>query len=124
MANGPPTRSSYDMATLADWGSALSPSCPNDGEAADESIFFPVPSIVDSAHQPPIFECKWLGCRSSACFRREADLIRHLKTIHIAPNAYPCPEPNCGVAFGRKDHLKAHEKTHQKPSHNNRRRRK
>lgn len=40
MANGPPTRSSYDMATLADWDSALSPSCPNDGEAADESILY------------------------------------------------------------------------------------
>lgn len=80
---------------------------------------FPVSSTADSTHQPPVFQCKWLGCRSSASFRRETELIRHLKTIHIAPNAYPCLEPNCGVAFGRKDHLKAHVKTHQKPSHKN-----
>ncbi|OJJ03870.1 hypothetical protein ASPVEDRAFT_762734 [Aspergillus versicolor CBS 583.65] len=124
--DGSPACSSYDMAA-ADWGRALSLPCPNnDVQAADESLVFPrgspIPSIADT-HQPPVFQCKWQGCRSSASFRRQVDLIRHLKTIHIAPDAYPCREPNCGVAFGRKDHLKAHSKMHHKPSRKIRHRR-
>lgn len=142
--DGSPACSSNNMAT-ADWGRALSLSCPNnDVQAADESLLYgppvsllfllhrsdlssffrgsPIPSTADT-HKPPVFQCKWQGCRSSASFRRQVDLIRHLKTIHIAPDAYPCREPNCGVAFGRKDHLKAHSKMHHKPSRKIRHRR-
>ncbi|KAL5051306.1 hypothetical protein BDW71DRAFT_202493 [Aspergillus fruticulosus] len=60
----------------------------------------------------PVFRCEWKGCRSATVFGREADLIRHLKSVHIARDAYTCPEPNCDKRFGRKDHLKAHQKTH------------
>jgi hypothetical protein len=49
--------------------------------------------IPSSLHpRPAYFRCKWEGCRSSTNFRREGDLIRHLRTIHISPNAYiPLP---------------------------------
>lgn len=39
MTDGSPSCSSYNMAT-ADWGRALSLSCPNDVEAADESLLY------------------------------------------------------------------------------------
>ncbi|KAL2835417.1 hypothetical protein BJY01DRAFT_223687 [Aspergillus pseudoustus] len=56
------------------------------------------------------FECKWRGCKSSRPFRRETDLIRHLRTIHISPAAFVCPEGSCGKPFGRRDHLMEHLK--------------
>ncbi|KAL5042382.1 hypothetical protein BDW71DRAFT_211229 [Aspergillus fruticulosus] len=56
------------------------------------------------------FQCKWQGCDSSHRFKRENDLIRHIRTIHISPDAWPCLMNNCGMAFGRKDHLIQHNK--------------
>ncbi|KAL5366269.1 hypothetical protein BJX96DRAFT_160657 [Aspergillus floccosus] len=44
----------------------------------------------ESIHSPPIFECKWRGCRSATRFSSEGDLVRHLKSIHISPEAYSC----------------------------------
>ncbi|KAI9371616.1 hypothetical protein BJX61DRAFT_543494 [Aspergillus egyptiacus] len=61
---------------------------------------------------PAGIKCKWEGCRSIQTFRKGSDLIRHIKTIHIFPDAYPCRE--CGKKFGRKDHLQGHtERRHQ-----------
>ncbi|KAL3470253.1 hypothetical protein BJX99DRAFT_264423 [Aspergillus californicus] len=77
----------------------------------------PSPAVQNSQDQNHGYQCKWLGCRSSTSFRRELDLIHHLKTIHISPKAYPCSEPNCSMGFGRKDHLKAHLNTHQQDRH-------
>ncbi|PLB53302.1 hypothetical protein P170DRAFT_353006 [Aspergillus steynii IBT 23096] len=63
---------------------------------------------AQSAHTSPILECKWQGCFSATRFSSEGDLVRHLKSIHISPDAYPCPD--CGRCFGRKDHLRDHQK--------------
>ncbi|KAL3440149.1 hypothetical protein BJX65DRAFT_291024 [Aspergillus insuetus] len=59
-------------------------------------------------HAETNFQCKWAGCRSSRNFRREGDLIRHLRTIHISPTAFVCPD--CQRSFGRRDHLNEHVK--------------
>ncbi|KAL2840137.1 hypothetical protein BJX68DRAFT_190066 [Aspergillus pseudodeflectus] len=73
------------------------------------------------ASRPPgeSYTCKWEGCISTIVFRREADLIRHLRTIHISPNQYPCTEPNCNWTFGRRDHLLHHVRRRHttQPSH-------
>ncbi|KAL4904743.1 hypothetical protein BDW74DRAFT_154507 [Aspergillus multicolor] len=58
----------------------------------------------------PVFQCKWEGCLTLNPFRREGDLIRHLKTIHISPARYPCLLKNCTKVFRRKDHLLQHQK--------------
>ncbi|KAL3481546.1 hypothetical protein BJX99DRAFT_148701 [Aspergillus californicus] len=77
----------------------------------------PSPSMQNLPNHNPVYQCKWLGCRSTTSFRREIDLMRHLKTVHVSPKAYPCTELNCPMGFGRKDHLKAHLKTHQQSHH-------
>jgi hypothetical protein len=59
---------------------------------------------------PRVFKCQWKGCLSLNDFRREADLLRHLKTIHISPAGYPCLLGNCNKVFGRKDHLQQHQR--------------
>ncbi|KAL4871504.1 hypothetical protein BDV12DRAFT_194269 [Aspergillus spectabilis] len=71
---------------------------------------------IDIAYQTarlprtPVLQCKWQGCDSSHQFKREGDLIRHIRTIHISPGFYLCLVNNCGKSFGRKDHLSEHQK--------------
>ncbi|OJI99705.1 hypothetical protein ASPVEDRAFT_70037 [Aspergillus versicolor CBS 583.65] len=63
-----------------------------------------------SPSDSPRLQCRWEDCTRKTCFRREADLMRHIRTVHVSPNAYVCPERNCGRPFGRKDHLGQHRK--------------
>ncbi|PWY79870.1 hypothetical protein BO83DRAFT_414806 [Aspergillus eucalypticola CBS 122712] len=67
-----------------------------------------IPRAPSRARSPPTFECKWEGCSSSTRFSTEGDLVRHLKSIHISPDAYSCLV--CGQSFGRKDHLRYHRR--------------
>jgi hypothetical protein len=69
---------------------------------------YAAPRTPQLNHHPTSFQCKWQGCRSSRHFRREADLIRHIRTIHISPYAHPCYVEGCDRSFGRKDHLQEH----------------
>lgn len=62
----------------------------------------------ECASSSPSFRCKWEGCTSTRHFSRVGDLIRHIKSIHITPKAYPCRVQNCEKAFGRADHLQEH----------------
>ncbi|KAE8359566.1 hypothetical protein BDV27DRAFT_149476 [Aspergillus caelatus] len=56
----------------------------------------------------PAQRCKWEGCTSTKCFNREADLLRHVKTIHIAPRSYRCNVDGCFKSFNTDDNLKEH----------------
>ncbi|CAL8077881.1 unnamed protein product [Orchesella dallaii] len=56
------------------------------------------------------FECEHEGCGKS--FTRNEELTRH-RRIHTGLRPYPCT--HCGKKFGRKDHLKKHTRTHQRP---------
>ncbi|KAE8322524.1 hypothetical protein BDV39DRAFT_209665 [Aspergillus sergii] len=64
----------------------------------------------------PILRCRWEGCTSRRHFNREADLMRHIKTLHIAPRSYKCVMENCSKAYNRGDNLKEHMlRVHQRP---------
>ncbi|KAL3440462.1 hypothetical protein BJX65DRAFT_27363 [Aspergillus insuetus] len=65
-------------------------------------------TLISSPTQPESFICKWENCTSTHVFRREIDLMRHVKTIHVAPQAFPCHVGLCGRAFPRKDKLRDH----------------
>ncbi|KAL5358362.1 hypothetical protein BJX96DRAFT_173366 [Aspergillus floccosus] len=57
--------------------------------------------------------CEWKDCNQKRAFRRDAELMRHIMTIHVRPNAYGCPVEGCSRVFNRKDNLKVHlEKKH------------
>ncbi|KAB8260692.1 hypothetical protein BDV32DRAFT_149126 [Aspergillus pseudonomiae] len=56
----------------------------------------------------PVQRCKWEGCTSTKIFNREADLVRHVRTIHIAPRSYRCNVGGCFRSFNRGDNLKEH----------------
>ncbi|ODN05293.1 Krueppel-like factor 4 [Orchesella cincta] len=56
------------------------------------------------------FQCDHEGCGKS--FTRNEELTRH-RRIHTGLRPYPCT--HCGKKFGRKDHLKKHTRTHQRP---------
>ncbi|KAB8217993.1 hypothetical protein BDV33DRAFT_131518 [Aspergillus novoparasiticus] len=53
--------------------------------------------------------CRWEGCTSTRCFNREADLLRHVRYIHIAPRSYQCDVDGCFRSFNRGDNLKDHK---------------
>ncbi|KAH8700437.1 hypothetical protein BGW36DRAFT_357096 [Talaromyces proteolyticus] len=66
-------------------------------------------------HSPPksaTRKCRWEGCKYLGSFRRDADLLRHVKAVHVSPDAYTCPIVGCGKPFGRKDKMEAHRRAH------------
>lgn len=62
----------------------------------------------ENMESPRRFRCEWKGCTSRSTFRRKAELLRHIQTIHVSPSAYACPEPDCTRSFARKDRLQSH----------------
>ncbi|RAO69341.1 uncharacterized protein BHQ10_005353 [Talaromyces amestolkiae] len=67
--------------------------------------------VIDSYTHPrpaPTFECKWEGCNYPGTFKREHELIRHLRTIHITPLAHHCPVEGCDKVCNRDDNLLQH----------------
>ncbi|KAL4789448.1 hypothetical protein BDV19DRAFT_374117 [Aspergillus venezuelensis] len=66
----------------------------------------PLNTIFEWNDNPSILsysQCKWEGCTSNHPFPRVGDLIRHIKTILIAPDAHRCTL--CRRAFGGLGHL-------------------
>jgi hypothetical protein len=73
--------------------------------------------LDDSIHQSPSIAggCKWEGCKYEGSFRRVADLLRHIRTVHISPGSYTCPVAGCLKSFNRRDNLEAHvQRIHKK----------
>jgi hypothetical protein len=52
--------------------------------------------------------CKWEGCKYAHSFGREAELLRHVKTVHLSPSAFFCPELGCSKSCSRKDNCWKH----------------
>ncbi|KGO49076.1 Zinc finger, C2H2 [Penicillium expansum] len=80
--------------------------------AANDSIQRPasygkVPMGVKSSRGSPL-KCKWKHCEYSGGFSQMGALLRHIKTKHISPGLYECPEGECRKSFNRKDNLVAH----------------
>ncbi|KAL2823290.1 hypothetical protein BDW59DRAFT_163452 [Aspergillus cavernicola] len=60
-----------------------------------------------SQNNPPLL-CEWKDCSPAPYFNRVAELMRHIKSIHVSPDAHSCPVENCGKRFGRRDQLQLH----------------
>ncbi|RPD80900.1 hypothetical protein L226DRAFT_124011 [Lentinus tigrinus ALCF2SS1-7] len=60
--------------------------------------------------KPKIHPCDWTGCR--AAFGRNADMVRHRKTVHQHIKEYICGHPHCRKAFSQQASLKTHIRTH------------
>ncbi|KAJ5201135.1 hypothetical protein N7449_005938 [Penicillium cf. viridicatum] len=79
---------------------------------ADDSLQKPtsygkVSMGVKSSRGSPL-KCKWKHCEYSGGFSQMGALLRHIKTKHISPGLYECPEGECRRSFNRKDNLIAH----------------
>ncbi|KAJ0416463.1 hypothetical protein BJY00DRAFT_291582 [Aspergillus carlsbadensis] len=79
----------------------LPPEAHNNAQQADQKM-----APASSTFKP--IRCRWQGCTNHVLFRRESDLIRHLRSIHISPHAYSCSD--CLKTFGRNDHLQNHRR--------------
>ncbi|KAK9853467.1 hypothetical protein MYU51_006603 [Penicillium brevicompactum] len=63
---------------------------------------------VKSRASSNAFKCRWERCEYSGGFSGAAALLRHIKTKHICPNTFECPDEQCFRSFNRKDNLVAH----------------
>ncbi|KAB8264686.1 hypothetical protein BDV32DRAFT_117399 [Aspergillus pseudonomiae] len=57
-----------------------------------------------------LFQCGWKDCTYDGTFGREAELIRHVKLLHVSPRSYECRMPGCGRVFNRRDNLFDHRR--------------
>lgn len=79
-------------------------------ENQDLEISDQISSPTAPAESTASKKCEWKGCTFPRPFRRDAELMRHIKTVHVARDAYKCPV--CGRGFGRKDRMEDHRRTH------------
>ncbi|MCJ1270680.1 hypothetical protein MMC22_010577 [Lobaria immixta] len=56
--------------------------------------------------------CKWDNCSSTSSFKREEELVRHVKIYHISPTRYICDAPGCGKEVYRQDKMEEHVRKH------------
>ncbi|KAJ5970248.1 uncharacterized protein N7479_000166 [Penicillium vulpinum] len=52
------------------------------------------------------FRCTWKNCRYPGVFSCKGVLRRHIKTQHVTPRSFGCPE--CDRLFSRKDNMTEH----------------
>ncbi|KAL3465683.1 hypothetical protein BJX64DRAFT_252271 [Aspergillus heterothallicus] len=57
---------------------------------------------------PIILSCYWPGCTYTGSFSKKGQLTRHVKTLHVSPRSFACPEVGCGKLFHRKDNRTEH----------------
>jgi hypothetical protein len=83
-----------------------------DGASNNETNGLEISDQISSlpSEPPASKKCEWKGCTFPRPFRRDAELMRHFKTVHVSRDAYKCPV--CGKAFGRKDKMEHHRRTH------------
>ncbi|RAK96519.1 C2H2-type zinc finger protein [Aspergillus ibericus CBS 121593] len=55
--------------------------------------------------------CEWRGCTYRNTFNRPADLIRHVRNLHVAPRSFACYM--CGRRFNQAYNLRNHMRVHQ-----------
>lgn len=64
--------------------------------------------LNDSSTNPPLIKCEWKGCVYPGAFSRETCLWRHIRSTHLSPQEFKCPQCNKTFGLGRKDKLNAH----------------
>lgn len=55
-----------------------------------------------SADKP--YKCRLCG----TAFRKNSNLTKHVKMVHLGEREHACPEPGCGRMFGQKSNLSSH----------------
>ncbi|RAK97359.1 uncharacterized protein BO80DRAFT_194322 [Aspergillus ibericus CBS 121593] len=64
---------------------------------------------IDTKETQPRLRCEWKDCTYKNGFNRPADLLRHVKTMHVTPQSFKCDFPGCKRTFSRKDNLRGHQ---------------
>lgn len=52
------------------------------------------------------YPCEQCG----TAFKKNSNLVKHMKLVHLGERNFPCPEPGCGRLFGQKSNLNSHIK--------------
>ncbi|PYH83336.1 hypothetical protein BO82DRAFT_400727 [Aspergillus uvarum CBS 121591] len=65
------------------------------------------PALAAEHRDSPV-QCDWRGCGTRPTFKRTADLWRHIKSLHLWPGSYVCPDEGCRDRFNRDDNRHDH----------------
>ncbi|RDX53883.1 hypothetical protein OH76DRAFT_1161354 [Lentinus brumalis] len=74
-----------------------------------------VPKAITSpggrkSRMPKIVPCNWPECE--AAFSRKADMVRHLRAVHLNIKNFECPYEDCPRVFAQKSSLTSHLNVH------------
>lgn len=58
--------------------------------------------------------CPYLGCHKN--YVKASKLVQHIRS-HTGERPFVCDHDGCGASYMRNEHLKAHQRRHQDPSH-------
>ncbi|KNG91508.1 hypothetical protein ANOM_000048 [Aspergillus nomiae NRRL 13137] len=67
-------------------------------------------SLQPGGNGSTLFRCGWKDCTYDGTFGREAELMRHVKLLHVSPRSYECRMLGCGRVFNRRDNLLDHRR--------------
>lgn len=79
------------------------------------------PSCNERFMNNRIFECHVATCAGNdekpficeqcgTAFKKNSNLAKHMKLVHLGERNFPCTEPGCGRLFGQKSNLNSHVK--------------
>ncbi|OOQ83561.1 hypothetical protein PEBR_35500 [Penicillium brasilianum] len=72
----------------------------------DVELVTKILTLIDLSTVSPPLMCNSPGCKDPGPFSRKGSLVRHIRSLHINPRAFKCPQ--CTRAFNRKDNLDQH----------------
>lgn len=77
----------------------------NASQPPHPSVTSPISKPGGASSDKP-FVCETCG----TAFKKNSNLAKHMKLVHLGERNFACPEPGCGRLFGQKSNLNSHIK--------------
>lgn len=58
----------------------------------------------------PLSEKPYACDQCGTAFKKNSNLVKHMKLVHLGERNFACQEPGCGRLFGQKSNLNSHVK--------------
>lgn len=61
-------------------------------------------------HEQQSSDKPYVCTECGTAFKKNSNLVKHMKLVHLGERNFACPEPSCGRLFGQKSNLNSHIK--------------
>lgn len=82
----------------------------NSTRAFNEHVQARACSAYERSSQQPQSEKPHVCNECGTAFKKNSNLVKHKKLVHLGERNFKCPEPSCGRLFGQKSNLNSHIK--------------